>query len=205
MKTINIDAINSVLKDHSPSEIITWALEVAERPVITTNFRPYESAILFAVSRLAPNIKVKWCDTGSNTPNTYNHDNERNERLRLTVQFYDPKQAVAFRDTVMGIPDVNDPMHSLFTEQVKLEPFRRAMNEHKPDVWFTNLRQGQTEFRNSIDVVSESKSGILKVSPFYSYADARLDSYLERHKLPNEFNYFDPTKVLENRECGLHS
>ncbi|HET8752834.1 MAG TPA: phosphoadenylylsulfate reductase, partial [Salinimicrobium sp.] len=25
------------------------------------------------------------------------------------------------------------------------------------------------------------------------------------HGLPNEFKYFDPTKVLSNRECGLHA
>ena len=32
-----------------------------------------------------------------------------------------------------------------------------------------------------------------------------LDKYLEENKLPNEFKYFDPTKALENRECGLHA
>jgi phosphoadenosine phosphosulfate reductase len=28
--------------------------------------------------------------------------------------------------------------------------------------------------------------------------------YLAEHNLPDEKDYFDPTKVLENRECGLH-
>jgi phosphoadenosine phosphosulfate reductase len=43
------------------------------------------------------------------------------------------------------------------------------------------------------------------VSPFYHWSDEKLDAYLEKHELPNEFKYFDPTKVLENRECGLHA
>ena len=30
-------------------------------------------------------------------------------------------------------------------------------------------------------------------------------TYLKKYDLPNEHNYFDPTKVLANRECGLHS
>ena len=30
-------------------------------------------------------------------------------------------------------------------------------------------------------------------------------TYLEENNLPNEFKYFDPTKALENRECGLHA
>lgn len=78
------------------------------------------------------------------------------------------------------------------------------MEEHKPDVWFTNLRKGQTAFRDSIDIVSKSKDGVLKVSPFYHWSDEELDAYLEEHQLPNEFKYFDPTKVESNRECGLH-
>ena len=28
---------------------------------------------------------------------------------------------------------------------------------------------------------------------------------MEEHKLENEFDYFDPTKVDEKRECGLHN
>ena len=31
-----------------------------------------------------------------------------------------------------------------------------------------------------------------------------LEAYLTEHDLPDEKNYHDPTKVLENRECGLH-
>ena len=121
------------------------------------------------------------------------------------MHLYVPKQSTAHRDATIGIPSIDDPLHKLFTEQVKLEPFNRAMQEHKPDVWFTNLRKGQTAFRNSIGVVSLSKDGILKVSPFYNWTDEALDAYLEERNLPNEFKYFDPTKVLKNRECGLHA
>ena len=93
----------------------------------------------------------------------------------------------------------------MFSDQVKLEPFKRAMNEHQPDVWFTNLRKGQTAFRDSIDIVSIGKDGVLKVSPFYNWSNEALDKYLEENNIPNEFKYFDPTKVLENRECGIHA
>jgi len=116
-----------------------------------------------------------------------------------------PRQTTTHRDVVLGMPSIDDPKHKLFTEQVKLEPFRRAMAEHQPDVWFTNLRKGQTAFRDSIDVLSRSADGILKVSPFYDWSDADLDQYLKEHHLGIETKYFDPTKVLGNRECGLHS
>lgn len=203
--TINIEQINKDLRKKTPLEIITWAVLNANNPVVTTNFRPYEAAILHAVTRIKKDLKVIWCDTGYNTPQTYKHAQAVIAQLDLNVQLYVPKQTAAHRDVVLGIPDVDDPKHKLFTEQVKLEPFKRAMIEHQPDVWFTNLRKGQTAFRDGIDIVSKSADGIIKVSPFYYWTDEDLDAYLTENNLPNEFKYFDPTKQLENRECGLHA
>ena len=202
--SLDLDKVNKELQDKSPEEIISWAISYAKNPIITTNFRPYEVAILNAVTEVQKDIKVIWCDTGYNTIQTYKHAEEIIEKLNLNIQLYVPKQTVAHRNVVLGVPSVDDEKHALFTEQVKLEPFKRAMQEHKPDVWFTNLRKGQTAFRNSIDVVSVSKDGIIKVSPFYNSSDEDLDTYLEEKGLPNEFKYFDPTKVESNRECGLH-
>ena len=172
---------------------------------MTTNFRPYESAIIYAVIQEKNDMKVIWCDTGYNTPNTYRHAEELIDRLQLNIQLYVPKQTTAHRNILMGIPDIEDPNHNKFTEQVKLEPFNRAFREHTPDLWFTNLRKGQTTFRNSIDIVSIGTDGIVKVSPFYNWTDKELNAYLAKNDLPNEFNYFDPTKQLANRECGLHA
>lgn len=200
-----IKKLNIQFKGIPPEEIISWAIKNAQKPVVTTNFRPYEVAILHAVAQVKNDITVVWCDTGYNTPNTYKHAEDLIERLSLQIDLYVPKQTTAHRDTVMGIPQIDDPRHSVFTEQVKLEPFKRAMTEHQPDVWFTNLRKGQTALRDSLDILSLSKDGVLKVSPFYHWNDVQLDGYLGEHNLPNEHNYFDPTKVLENRECGLHT
>ncbi len=200
-----LNNLNEQFKTSLPTEIITKALEFSNDAVVTTNFRPYEAAILHAVSKVKPEIPVVWCDTGYNTPQTYKHAEQLIKDLNLHIFLYVPKQTAAHRDVVMGIPNINTPEHNVFTEQVKLEPFNRAMKEHKPKVWFTNLRQGQTAFRDSIEIFSVSNAGVLKVSPFYYWSDKKLDTYLQEHGLPNEFKYFDPTKALENRECGLHA
>ena len=202
--SLNLEQINKDLIGKSPLEIINWAISLANNPVITTNFRPYEVAILRAVTDVQKDIKVIWCDTGYNTVQTYKHAEDVIKKLNLNIHLYTPKQTAAHRNVVLGIPSLENPEHVLFTEQVKLEPFARAMKEHQPDVWFTNLRKGQTAFRNSIGIVSQSKDGIIKVSPFYNWTDEELDTYLIERKLPNEFSYFDPTKVESNRECGLH-
>ena len=197
--------LNIHFKGIPPADIISWVLDHSKKAVVTTNFRPYEVVILQAVTRVDADIPVLWCDTGYNTPQTYRHAEELIKLLHLNIKLYVPQQTVAHRDVVMGIPGIDDPRHALFTEQVKLEPFKRAMEDYRPDVWFTNLRHGQTALRDSLDILSLSKDGVLKVSPFYHYTDSQLDSYLQDHNLPNEHKYFDPTKVLENRECGLHT
>ena len=200
-----LQELNDSLRGKTPQEIVAWALDVAEKPLITTNFRPYEGAILHLATSQNEKLKVIWCDTGYNTPNTYRHAEELIEKLNLNIHLYVPQQTSSHRDVVMGIPQIEDPMHKVFTEQVKLEPFKRAMAEHQPDLWFTNLRKGQTAFRDSIDIVSQGADGVLKVSPFYDWSDEQLDAYNEANEIPNEHKYFDPTKVLGNRECGLHA
>jgi len=204
--SLNLDSINKELKDKSPDEIIQWAIKQGDKSIVTTNFRPYEAAILFACVNNKSNIPVIWCDSGYNTNATYRHAESLIKDLKLNVSLYVPRQSAAHRSVVMsGIPEVDTALHDQFTEQVKLEPFQRAMAEHKPDVWFTNLRKGQTAFRDSLDIVTQGADGVIKVSPFFYWSDEELDSYLDKNSLPNEHDYYDPTKVLGNRECGLHT
>lgn len=206
--TDNLDlaAANAQLAEQSPEQIVAWALAQANNPIITTNFRPYESAILYLIAQQRPDIRVLWVDSGYNTDATYQFANKLIQELNLNVVTYIPKQTRAHRDSIMnGIPSIDNPLHAEFTEQVKLEPFRRALAELKPDVWFNAIRRDQTEFRQGLGVLSQSKDGVLKVAPLFYKTDADLDVYLQQHDLPNEFNYFDPTKVEANRECGLHT
>jgi|TARA_B100000902_G_C27224359_1_gene871378 phosphoadenosine phosphosulfate reductase len=202
----NISNFNEELREKSPSEIIEWALNKSKNPILTTNFRPYEVAILHLCTKIMPNIKIVWCDSGYNTKATYIYAEKIISSLNLNLKLYVPLQTSAHREVFMGkVPEIDDPKHKEFTEQVKLEPFKRAMKEIKPDLWITNLRKGQTEFRNNIDIATETNEGLLKISPFYYWSDSDLETYMNKHNLENEFDYFDPTKVDEKRECGLHN
>lgn len=204
--SLNLDSLNRELDQRSADEIVRWALERSEQPLVTTNFRPYEAVILHLVTQVKPDIQVLWVDSGYNTSATYRFAEALIERLKLNVVTYIPQMSSARRNVLMGgIPDIDDPLHEEFTRQVKLEPFQRALSELKPDLWFNAIRKDQTEFRQSLDVVTQSRDGVLKVAPLFHWSEADLDAYLERFALPNELDYFDPTKALETRECGLHT
>lgn len=204
LNTDTVEKANQFLKTHSPVEIVEWTLRLNKKALVTTNFRPYEGAILHACVSVDPNMTVVWCDTGYNTPNTYQCAEKLISDLNLNIDLFVPNQTVAHRNVTLGIPEIDSPEHAVFTKQVKLEPFTRAMQKHQPELWFTNLRKGQTALRDSLDIISFSKDGVIKVSPFYHWSDTELDVYMQENELANEHKYYDPTKALENRECGLH-
>ncbi len=200
----NLSLFNENVRFEDPLEIISFALEYAKKPIITTSFGPYSAAVLFACTRVKKDIPVIWCDTGYNTEATYSHANQLIEALDLNIDIFVPRFTTAYLNNTIGKPKIDNPKHPLFSQMVKLDPFDRAFQKHKPDLWFTNVRKNQTSYRDQLDVFSLSKEGILKVSPFYHYDNKSLESYIRSRNLPMEHDYFDPVKALENRECGIH-
>jgi phosphoadenosine phosphosulfate reductase len=207
MTTLDLNAINTDLNSKSPQEIIEWALGLNKKTIVTTNFGPHEAAILNMVNEQAPDMPVICVDHGYNTEATYKFADELSKKLSLNMHYYTPKVTAKRREVVYkGIPDIDDvEAHDAFTREVKLEPFARAMDEFKPEVWLTAIRKEQTPFRNSMDIVTtDISTGIIKVAPLFYWKEIDLEDYLVENDLPIEEDYFDPTKVLKDRECGLH-
>jgi phosphoadenosine phosphosulfate reductase len=197
-----VEALSPDVTD--PREIIEWALARANTPVISTNFRPHSAVLLHLVTQVRPSIPVIWVDTGYNTPETYRFAAALSAQLRLNLQVYTPRVSAARRLAVMGgVPQLDEPAHEHFTTEVKLEPFERAFRELQPDLWFTGIRADQNAFRKSLGVVSGGVLGSLKVAPLYHWTEVDLENYLYEFGLPDNLDYADPTKVRDDRECGL--
>lgn len=200
---------NTELSRQSPFEIIRWALaQAGGRAIVSTNFRPYEAAILHAATAVQPDIPVLWVDHGYNRPATYRHAEQLRAQLKLNLKPFLPRLTPAHRDTLHGpIPTTGDEAGlKRFSAVMKLEPFQRGMRELAPAVWLTALRQVQNHNRAGLAIVSfDQNFGTLKVSPFFHATDDDLEAYHAQHHLPNEWDYFDPAKADEQRECGLHA
>ena len=204
IKNIDLEYYNKQFRGISPEEIIEWALQLSKSRIVTTSFGKFSAVLLSTLKKIDPSINVIWCDTGYNLPETYEHAEYLQNRFNFNLKTYVPKETRAFTEHRLGFPSADEPEHYEFSEIVKLEPFRRALEDFKPEVWFTNIRISQTELRSSKNILSQSKEGILKVSPYYYWTDDDLDNYLEVHKLPKNSAYFDPVKAIETRECGIH-
>jgi phosphoadenosine phosphosulfate reductase len=204
--TLDFKAINNKLEDATAQDIVKWALSIKGKSIVTTNFGPQEAVLLHMVSQLAPQTEVLWIDSGYNKLETYKFADTVTKKLGLNLTVYTPLVSAARRDAVMnGIPLIDDHSHGEFSDQFKLEPFKRAMNEINPDVWLTAVRREQTLVRQEMDIVSLGPNEVIKVSPLLDWTINDMKTYLNKYGLPDETFYFDPTKVESGRECGLHT
>ncbi len=202
---------NATLCANSPCEVIEWAISKASgRAIVSTNFRPYEAVILHLVTQVQSDIPVLWVDHGYNRKATYKHAEELKAKLNLNIQAFVPKLTAAHYDAAHGgmsePAEKNEEEIKAFSTVMKLEPFQRGMRELAPTVWITALRKVQNPNRAELDIVSpDNNFNSLKVSPVFNWNDQEMEAYLKEHDLPNEWDYFDPAKAEEKRECGLHA
>lgn len=203
---IDIKKANQEFKNSKAQEIISFAIQSSRKVILTTNFGPYEAVILHMATQIRADIKVIWIDSGYNTRETYLVAKELIETLKLNIEVYTPKVTTMRNDCAHGgIPELDDERHEQFTEEFKLEPFKRAVKEQEADVWLTAVRSEQTEVRGNMEFFSKGLNNMVKVAPLLKYKEKDMQDYIEKHQLKNVQNYFDPTKGLANRECGLHT
>ena len=204
---LDLDKINADLRDASPVDIVRWALAQGKRTIATTSMGRNAAVMLHLVAGEDKTVPTIWVDTGYNLRDTYVVAERLIRDLELDIHVYSPQMTSERRNAVMGgIPTVDEEeRHQEFTRQVKLEPFARALDEFKPEIWLTGIRREETEHRKSLDIVSMDNRGILKVAPIFYWSEDDVDNYMEQHQLPTCRHYFDPTKVHDGRECGLHT
>lgn len=209
MKPEQISRWNDELRGKSALEITRWAVaQSGGRAIVSTNFRPYEAVVLHLATQAQPGMPVLWVDHGYNRAATYRHAEQLRSLLGLNLQPYLPRLTPAHRDALHGaLPGLDDePGLKKFSALMKIEPFQRGMRELAPAVWLTALRRGQNPHRAGLDLVTQDANfGVLKVSPVFEWSDEQMAAYLAQHALPNEWDYFDPAKADEKRECGLHA
>jgi phosphoadenosine phosphosulfate reductase len=208
MKTLDLDAANKELRHLSPVEIVKWATTQSGKLMSSTSFSPNSAAMIHVITQADPSIPIVWVDSGYNVPDAYRVAETIMEKLKPNMQIYIPQITAERRNAIMGgipHPDDDPEVHQEFTRQVKLEPFQKAIDDLAPEVWFSGIRREETDFRKTLDILSYDNRGILKVAPFFYWTDEQVDDYMAENELPSCRHYFDPTKVEDGRECGLHT
>jgi len=205
--SIDLNSANAALRGASATAIVQWALALGKSAIATTSMGRNAAVMLHLVSSVDATVPTVWVDTGYNLRDTYVVAERLIRDLALDIRVYSPLMTSERRNAIMGgIPTVDEEeRHREFARQVKLEPFARALADLQPEVWFTGIRREETEHRKTLDIVSVDDRGILKVAPLFYWSEQDIDQYMTQHQLPTCRHYFDPTKVHDGRECGLHT
>lgn len=204
---MDFDSVNATLRNASAQEIVQWALGLGRNTIATTSMGRNAAVMLHLVGEVDKSVPTIWVDTGYNLRDTYVVAERLIRDLQVDMHVYSPQMTSERRNAIMGgIPTVDEEeRHQEFTRQVKLEPFAQALEEFKPEIWLTGIRREETEHRKSLDIVSMDNRGIIKVAPIFYWSEDDVEDYMEKFELPSCRHYFDPTKVHDGRECGLHT
>jgi phosphoadenosine phosphosulfate reductase len=208
VKNLDLEELNRELRNQSPVEIVRWAMSLGKSTIATTSFAQNSAVMLKIITDADPSIPVVWVDSGYNVPDTYRVAEVIMDTLKPNMQIYIPQLTAERRNAILGgipHPDDDPDVHQEFTRQVKLEPFQKALKDLEPEVWVSGIRREETDFRKTLDILSIDNRGILKVAPIFYWDEEQVLAYMDAYKLPSCRHYFDPTKVEDNRECGLHT
>lgn len=184
--------------------VIDLGLGGAMRPIVTTNFRPGAVVLLHLLQQRRPDIPVVWIDTGYNTAATYRYIDRLVSDWNLDLRVYSSRITAAHRAARgKGIPKARSERFARFVDEVKIEPFQRALNELKPDTWFTGIRREQSDFRARSQTFSQGSTGRLKIAPMLDWRESDIRTYIDTHDLVDNESYLDVTKPGDTLECGI--
>jgi phosphoadenosine phosphosulfate reductase len=199
----DLDRANAELGGDA-QRLTAWAFSLGRKAFVSTSFSPFSAVTMHLATRVDPKVPVLWVDSGYGKPAMYRYVDEVTRLLDLNLIIQRPRRSRTHREAVEGpLPELGDPRHAAFTEEVKLEPFDRGVRELGGEVWITGIRAEETAERAAMQAVSPARNGLIRVAPVLRWTARDLHEYLKRHDLPNNFDYYDPTKVQDRRECGL--
>jgi len=228
-----LEHINAILASLSAQQRVMWALEhLPAHAVLTSSFGIQSAVLLHMLTQQQSNIPVIVTDTGYLFPETYQFIEQLTERLQLNLQVYRHALSPAWQEAKFGqLWQQGETGLRQYNKMNKLEPMRRAMQEHDAGTWFSGIRSGQSTSRANkklveISTIKGEHLPVYKVHPILDWTNRDIHQYLIKHNLPYhplwEQGYVSvgdvhTTRKLEPgmseeqtrffglmRECGLH-
>ena len=184
---IDLETVNPLLANRTPQQVVEWSIaQFAGDLVMSSSFGAESAVLLHMVTRLMPEIRIIFIDTGYLFPETFAFMEELRRRMNLNVWVYrtrqDPfaylhksgEENPTWRKDVDGCCAVN-----------KNEPFERAMRELQPAAWLRGIRRSQSETRRDKPFIEWSRRyGCYAISPLLSWGTRQMHAYLKEHDLP---------------------
>lgn len=184
---IDLDAINPMFETSDPAKIVEWAsAQFSSDLLMSSSFGAESAVLLHMATRVRPNIRIIFVNTGYLFPETHRFMEELRVRFDLNVWNYrtrnDPiaylraagEENPAWRKDVDACCAAN-----------KNEPFERAMKELTPKAWLRGIRRNQSSLRKDKKFVEWSpRYNCHAISPLLNWGAREMHAYLKAHDLP---------------------
>lgn len=184
---LDVETLNPMLEAQSPEQIVAWAAaEFGDGLVMTSSFGAESALLIHMATRVKPDIKIIFVDTGYLFPETHLFMEALRQRFDLNVWTYrsrnDPIQYLqshgetdfTWRQNIDACCAAN-----------KNEPFDRAMQELAPAAWMRGIRRDQSEGRRDRKILEWSnRNRCYAVSPLLPWSSREIYRYMKQHDLP---------------------
>ncbi len=186
--TLDVASLNAMFEEADPTRVVAWAAaEFAPQDVVMSSSFGAESAVLLHMAtRVIPDIKVIFVDTGYLFPETHTHLELLRRRLDLNIWAYRTRN-----DPIAYLHKAGEENPAWRKDvdaccgQNKTEPFARAMTELKPKAWLRGIRRQQSVTRQSARFLEWSQRfNCYAVSPLLKMDRRTIHAYLKKHDLP---------------------
>ena len=156
--------------------------QFGERLTVVTSFQPTGIVTLHMLQEIAPDLTILTLDTGLLFPETLALTDQLETLWGLNLVRVRPRQSVAEQALEYG-----DALWATEADRCcnlrKTQPLDAALAPF--DAWITGLRRDQSDGRRETPIVSwDDKRGKVKLSPFATWTEEMVWTYLHVHNLP---------------------
>jgi phosphoadenosine phosphosulfate reductase len=184
---LDLDAINPMLSSRQPEKIVEWAaVRFGRDLVMSSSFGAESATLIHMATRVVPEIKIIFVDTGYLFPETYEFMEQLRHRFNLNVWTYRTRQdPIAYLHRAGELNPFERNNVDACCAANKNEPFERALKDLRPGAWLRGVRGQQTDLRKSSQIVEWSKRyGCCAVSPLLPWTSKEIFQYMKQHDLP---------------------
>ncbi|HTP01905.1 MAG TPA: phosphoadenylyl-sulfate reductase [Anaerolineales bacterium] len=178
----DIESLSAEFENKAPLEIIQWAVaKFAPEIAVSTSFQTQSMPLLHMVTRVKPDIRILFLDTGYHFWDTltFRERIQHEWNLNIVDLYRDSRWDSFVRDHIRTLPleDAN-----LCCYLHKVQPMQKALGGLR--AWITGIRRDQTPERAHAHILEVEGDGLVKVNPLLNWTKADIWRYREEHDLP---------------------
>jgi phosphoadenosine phosphosulfate reductase len=184
---LELDVLNPMFEKSDPAEIVAWAAaQYNDELVMSSSFGADSALLIHMATRVLPDIKILFVDTGYLFPETYEFMEKLRHRFNLNVWTYRTRQdPIAYLHRAGEVNPFERTNVEACCAANKNEPFERAFRELRPRAWLRGTRRDQADTRRGFRFIEWApRYECYAISPLLNWTGREIHSYMKKHDLP---------------------